>query len=32
MATDARYATAYMMQEVRDFNDQLERMQRSRWY
>ncbi len=26
MATDARYATAYMMQEVRDFNDQLERI------
>ena len=26
LATDARYATAYMMQEVRDFNDQLERI------
>ncbi len=26
MATDAKYATAYMMQEVRDFNDQLERI------
>ncbi len=26
LATDARYATVYMMQKVRDFNDQLERI------
>jgi sodium/hydrogen antiporter len=26
LATDSRYATAYLMQEVRDFNEQLERI------